>query len=323
MASFFQQHWLFKIIITAVLYYFSTLIGLELTSSTNSASFFTPSSGIALGSLFLFGPVAIIGIVLGSLAHVMLLINDNNIALLLCSLIPALQAYITFKFFNSKLQKPSSFIIEGDTIRFFTLAPLFSLISASLSIAALSFTQNINEGYEISTFLTWWIGNAFGVLIATPLFLALFSHKNEWQQRRVSVGFSLIILMSITIIIMQDAVNREQQQLTQRLHQTNQSVNSEIENTLKQYEKNLQAINIFFLSTYHATPNEIKEFLRKLNLQKNDTVYGYGWFGFADLVNTKKDSQYGFHTLKPYQFELNEAPIRVIQDQFEECTIGS
>lgn len=323
MISNLQQNAVYQITITAILYYIGCIIGLELTASHSIASFFWPAAGIALASLFMFGPIAIVGIIIGSLLNIIFLIGDIQILSLISGLAPALQAYITYKILSPKFTGSFSLVREKDIINFFTLTPLLSLVSSTLSVFLLYMSQSIPEENVLSAWFIWWMGDSFGVLIVTPLMFALFSQTKEWRQRRISVGLSLTILTFLSFSMMQFAQSREHEQLTQRLLQTNRIFNNEIEHVFKQYEKSLQAINIFFLSTYHATPNEIKGFLKKLNLKKDDTSYGYGWFGFADLINTKTESQYTFHTLKPYQFQLKESPIRVIQEQYEECTIGS
>ncbi len=323
MSPTLQKHTLFKIAATTATYYICSLIGLELTSSTTMASFFWPSAGVALASLFLFGPLALIGIILGSFLHTMGQVKDFQFIFLLTSLIPALQAYITFRFFKPLFNSSFALIDEKHIIQFFTISPLFSTISPTLTVTVLYQAQLIETAQLSSAWFTWWIGDSFGVLIATPLFFALFSSMDIWVKRRLSIGATLIALTFISFSIMQYAQEREHDQLTARLMQTNQIFNTEVDNIFNQYEKNLQAINIFFLSTYHATPNEIKGFLKKLNLKKDDTSYGYGWFGFADLINKKPDSQYTFYTLKPYPFSLQDNTIRVIQNQYEECTIGS
>lgn len=323
MTSSLYQLSFYKIAVTAILYYIGSIIGLELTSSNSIASFFWPAAGIALASLFMFGPIAIFGIIIGSLLNKIFLIGDLQSLSLLSSLAPVLQAYVTYKVLNRLFKGSFSLSQEKDIIRFFLLIPIFSLISSVFSILALYYSQLITESDILSAWFIWWIGDSFGVLIITPLFFALFSQKNEWKKRRASVGLSLSLLSIICFLMIQFAQNQEHEELEQRLLQTNRTFNTELENTFQQYEKNLQAINIFFLSTYHATPNEIKGFLKKLNLKKDDASYGYGWFGFADLINTKVESQYSFYTLKPYQFELNKSAIQVIQEQYEECTIGS
>jgi len=323
MNLYLQNNIIFKIIFTAILYYAGNIIGIELTSSTSTASFFWPSAGIALGAVFMFGPFATVGIIVGAIFSQLFLVEELRLSALLFSLVPALQAYITYKILNPLFNHSFSLITEKDIIRFFSITPLFSLISSLTSALILYLAHDISDTLLFSTWFTYWVGNSFGVLIITPLFFALFSPAEEWQQRRLTVGLALLVLTIVCFSIMRFAQNRDQEQLTQKLLHTNQTLNAKIEDTLKQYEKNLQAINIFFLSTYHATPNEINGFLRKLNFKKDDASYGYGWFGFADLINTKTESQYTFHTLKPYQFKLDNRPINVIQDQYEECTLGS
>lgn len=323
MKNSLYHHWLFKILLTAALYFIGSLIGLEFTSQNSTTSFLWPAAGLALACVFMFGSVAVIGIIIGSLFNKIILLGDNQFLLVLSALAPAIQTYVTYKILNPLFNQKFSLITEQNIVQFFLLVPLLSLTSPTLSVLALYYSQELSQTNIITTFASWWFGDTFGILIFTPVFFAFFSSQNEWVQRRISVGVSLLLLTLISVSIMQFAVNREHEQITQRLLETNRTFNTEIQNTLKQYEKNLQAINIFFLSTYHATPNEVNLFLKKLNLKKDETAYGYGWYGFADLINTKTDTQYTFHALKPYQFELDEKPINVIQNQYDECTLGS
>lgn len=79
-------------------------------------------------------------------------------------------------------------------VRFMLLAgPLASVMSATIGTLAL-LGHGVIQPHEIAVnWVTWWGGDALGVLIATPVMLALIGQPRDiWAPRRVTVALPLV-----------------------------------------------------------------------------------------------------------------------------------
>ena len=318
-----NPHWAFSIILSAVFCFLGLLLSEQFIPIASYSALLQPAAGIALAALFLFNPLVSVGIFIGYLLHQFSITTQPNFLIVTQSLIPMFQALITYKLLRHYNPPPFLLISESNILKFFILVAISSLFSSVLLSAAFYAQQEIQPQQLFSYALTQWISHSFGVYIFTPMILSLVSNHPEWKQRKLSIGFTLAALIALSLLIHQLANEWEKQQLSNKLLQTNQLLSAHISRELERYQQNLQAINIFFLSTYHATPKEIGDFLHQLNLRKDSYTYGYGWFGFADLINKTGDTQYQFHELNAYQHTLKQPPITVIQKQYDECAIGS
>ncbi|KOR31572.1 hypothetical protein TI04_00180, partial [Achromatium sp. WMS2] len=85
----------------------------------------------------------------------------------------------------------------------------------------------------ILNFAMWWIGDATGVFIFTPLTLVwlLRSHV-AWQGRQFTVSAPLIVVLSITIIMTASSLAWERKDLRLRLEQHITILRSQIEHSL-------------------------------------------------------------------------------------------
>jgi diguanylate cyclase (GGDEF)-like protein/PAS domain S-box-containing protein len=75
--------------------------------------------------------------------------------------------------------------------RALAVAALACLVAASVGNAALLVNNTIGAAQLPRSFLTWWLGDWFGVVILLPLVLAFIGPHALWRRRRVQVGIPL------------------------------------------------------------------------------------------------------------------------------------
>ena len=97
-------------------------------------------------------------------------------------------------------------------IRFTLVGMGSSLIAATIGNLTLYLHGFIVAAQIPQSFLTWWLGDAFGVQIFTPLTLLVLAPNVSWKNRRLTVGLPLLLaflLFSLGYSFVRDAEERQ------------------------------------------------------------------------------------------------------------------
>ncbi len=200
-------------IAVALAYLLTAKLGFLLALEQTNATAVWPPTGIALAASLVFGLRIWPGIFLGAfLANVLVLGSGSTVSIpaLLVSVSTAAGntlealtgAYLVSRFTAGKLP----FDRTLDTIRFILLGALASpLISATIGTAAFSIYSS-DWSRSVQMWLTWWLGDAVGVLIFAPLLLT-WEKRNalRWDSRRVAEAatiFALFLLVESIIFLL-------------------------------------------------------------------------------------------------------------------------
>ena len=185
--------------ILALAYFVSAKIGLMFAVVGGTVSLFWPPSGIALAAILLFGRRLWPGILIGAFCV------NLNVGLPLSAVIgialgnTAAAIFGAFLLrretgFNNQLQSVQ------DVLRLLIFGALTStLLSAENGAFWLAWTGEVIPWADYGkTFLLWWMGDALGVVIFTPVLIALFRPDTlEWTpslRRMALVMFCTLIL---------------------------------------------------------------------------------------------------------------------------------
>ncbi|MFD4953572.1 MASE1 domain-containing protein [Streptomyces sp. NPDC058451] len=166
--------WVLQIIAVAALYFASGKLGLLQHFMRGQVTPLWPPTGIALAALLLMGLRILPGIVLGSFLidltlgpslPAVLAITAGNTLAPLCSY--ALLRVTGFRTRMNRFQDALTLVFLG--------AFAGMLISATVGSTTLSLAHALPPGGFWLTWWVWWTGDATGVLLVTPLLLALRS----------------------------------------------------------------------------------------------------------------------------------------------------
>ncbi len=171
----FYSYWK-HILLIALAYAGIAAAGHLMLEPLNHASILWPAAGFALAALLAWGGRMWPGVWLGSFAFNYLLSGTFEapaIAALIAtgiSLQAILGSYLTRALFD---QAPP-LAREGEVVRFLLLAgPVSCLVSASVSSVASYSIGAVDAGQAVTMWLLWWTGDTLGVLLLTPVLLAL------------------------------------------------------------------------------------------------------------------------------------------------------
>lgn len=153
---------------------------------------------IALCACLLFGLRVVPSVLLGAtLAHWMA--GMPILAALMIGCGNSLEAIAATLFIRQLTREPLDFTHSNNIFRFVGIAAVSSLIAATIGVTALASVHYLDMKRIVINWLTWWIGDATGMMIVVPLILAWnLKLKEDWKAIRVAELLAFIILLPTT-----------------------------------------------------------------------------------------------------------------------------
>src|SRR5438128_10516437 len=188
--------------IVAIIYFIVGKLGLMLASLHASASPVWPSAGIALAAMLLFGyrvwPAIFVGAFLvnlttaGNVATSFAIATGNTLEALAA-------AWLVNRFAGGRnvFERPQG------VFKFALAAAISTVISPAFGVTSLALTGFADWANYGAIWLTWWLGDATGDLVFTPLVL-LWSvgSKRRWNKKEAAeVGTLLLLLVLLSSIV--------------------------------------------------------------------------------------------------------------------------
>jgi signal transduction histidine kinase len=188
--------------ILAVIYLIAGKLGLMLASLHASASPVWPPAGIALAALLLLGYRAWPAIFVGAfLVNVTTAGNfATSFAIAIGNTLEALAgAWLVNRFAGGRniFERPQG------VFKFALAAAISTVISPAFGVTSLALTGFADWANYGAIWLTWWLGDATGDLVFTPLVLLWsVASKRRWNKREAAeVGALLLLLVLLSGIV--------------------------------------------------------------------------------------------------------------------------
>lgn len=310
MTGFVRARRLF--VLNLVLFFLYALlgkIGLLLGAGPGYASAIWPPAGVALGMLLLYGYGLWPGVFFGSLflnaamsgifGSIDTLLSVKSVTVVVIAAGVAVQAvcarFLLARFFTFPL------VIERprDAFSFLLIsAPVSCLVSATIANVSLYVTGIMPRDQVFYSWLTWWMGDSFGVLAFMPVTIIVAS--TLWQRSRygqrilhslpVTTVFTLMASIAITFVAWRAIVDN--------IYEKNQgnflSLAGELEKALvyriDSYEKSLLSGAGFFAASEDVTRDEWRRYSRWVDIGKN--YPGMNGIGFIRAIPAAETDAY-------------------------------
>jgi two-component sensor histidine kinase/integral membrane sensor domain MASE1 len=183
-------------------------LGLLLAVPPGFATAIFLPAGIAITAMFVAGSASLPGTFLGSL-----LLNvwigytikhqldvDGVIAALIIALSSMIQAGAGGALLRKLIGYPAFFDNLRDLLLFLLLAPVMCLISATLSLSGLRALGVVPATDLVGNWITWWVGDTLGVLVALPLTLVLVGEPQPlWRSRARFVAVPMVLCFAFFV----------------------------------------------------------------------------------------------------------------------------
>ena len=292
-----------------VLYALTGKLGLMVSAAPSYATAIWPPSGIALGMLLLYGYRLWPGVFFGSFAlnagiggifgDIDALLSMKTLAIFFIAAGAVLQAcfgrFLLSRFFRFPL------VIEQprDALGFLLIsAPISCMVSATVANTALYAVGVQNEHQALYSWLTWWMGDSFGVLAFMPITLIIASsvwpEGSKTQKILHSLPFTAILALFVSVVITFTAWRGMVGNIYDKSKGSFISLSQELEKSLlyrvDSYEKSLLGGAGFFAGSESVSRDEWRRYAEWVNIDKN--YPGMNGIGFIAAVPKKNINKF-------------------------------
>lgn len=187
------------VLAVAVIYFLAAKLGLSLAYLNASVSPVWPPTGVAIAAVLWLGYRATPGVLIGALSANYLLTDVPLAASVGISIGNTLEALTAVFLLRRYVESRNPFNRAFDVLKFVVFAAIVSTaLSATIGNLVLCLAGSEAWSDFAWLWLTWWLGDAVGALIVTPLILSWAEKPVErWRTERWIEFGSLLVLLTL------------------------------------------------------------------------------------------------------------------------------
>lgn len=275
-----------RIFLLACAYLLAGRLALLLAIPPGFATAIFPPLGISLAAILLWGNSLLVGVFIGSVLLNASMAISGGAALSVGVVTVAIEiaigsclaAWVGATLIKKRVGFPNSLLDEWSIFLFFILgAPIASSISATIGVAALSVNGIIPFTQVIYSWVTWWTGDAIGVLIATPFVLILFARPRPlWRDRFKTVGIPLLISCALIVSIFVSSSKSEQQKIERTFKESTKEISDVLFSSFGKHINALIPLKGFFIASDEMNAEKFRVFTTEL-LAGNGGITALSW----------------------------------------------
>lgn len=278
---------LIAILVLAFVNFVSGGCGLLLAIPPGFATAVFPPSGIGLAALLIWGRRLWPGILLGSVAFNLHLALQTTGEVTISSALPlassiaigsTAQALVAVTLVRRFTRAPTRLVEESDILGLLLIGgPLSCLVAASWGVGSLFVSGVYTPGTLAYTWFTWWVGDTIGVLIFTPLVLALCARPRElWRPRLVSVALPLTVAFMLVVMVYVVVSERGEEAIHESFRRRVEIVDRALGRGLHNHVEVLWSIRSYFAGSQDVSHEEFRTFVKR-SLAAHPGLTGLGW----------------------------------------------
>ena len=259
---------LLRLVLIAVAYILTGMVGRLLLLSSGYVSPVWPAAGLALVALLVCGPRYWPGVWIG--AFLLNLWLDVSIAgMAVASLTAAgttLQALLGARLTRRLVDAAVPLAHEMDVWRFLLLAgPLACLLSASVGVAVLYGFGRLPMAEVGNQWLVWWVGDVLGVLLFAPVaLLAWPGRPAPWARSGTRVALPLLITAALLAAGNLGLARLEESQAKEIATNHMEDISKSGFLSLPRYTQSLRSIERLFAASGEVTEQEFATFVERI-----------------------------------------------------------
>ena len=290
---------LLHIFILFLAYYVPGKFGYILALPPDNLTAIWPSSGFASAGILILGYRALPGVFLGSLQLNLEFHLANSVDLLpilfdvlltssCIALGAAIESFTVAHVIRRFIGFPNNFHYLKDVLFLCLFAGIIGAIpSPTIGVTTLCLKGVISLDGFLYTWWTWWIGNAMGIIIFTPILVSIFSPSDFISLRRKTfIVIPLITVLSVVIFIFKNASNWENRKVKIEFDNIIESATAILNNNISTYLSALEALNSFYQASNEISRNEFRIFSNGfINSLK---VYDFDWVPRVPISEKEK-----------------------------------
>ena len=285
-----------KTLLVAGIYFGSGQLGLSLAVPPGYATFIWPPSGIALGALILFGWRLWPGIFLGSILLGSYISGaypsesglDEAKALttLVIAAGSSIQALAGYALVRRLLGLPVSLNhIRDVLLLFFAVGPVVCLVAPTIGVSALFLSGATPADELMDSWVTWWTGGIFGIIVFLPLALIAPGgpQRLSWRGKalgNLQVTAMLLLLIPLGLTFYAWKISSEAAHENGRIQFEAMALESKkaLLSRINSYENALLGGVAYFQGSHSINRHEWRRYVDVLDIEKNfPGISGLGW----------------------------------------------
>jgi len=261
-----------QVLFLAAAYVFFGWLGSLLAVPPGYATAVFPAAGVALAALLLYGAPLAPGVWLGSFAMNLAIgyqgsgyVTTTNASVAATIAIGSTaQALAGVWLIRRAIGFPNALDREKDIGLFLLLGgPLSCLVSATTGVTSLHLYGVIASDQYLQNWVVWWVGDAIGVVVTTPLLFAILGKpRPAWRPRRTALVLPPIALLAASVVLFLLASRWEQDRLRVAFHQRADTVATNLESGVGGYLQFLHAIERFFVTSGTVERHKFHQFVQ-------------------------------------------------------------
>lgn len=282
-------------VIVAISYAVAGMLGLKLAIPPGYASAVFPSSGIALAALLLLGRKYCLAVFAGSVLLNIYVASQSGtlssmtiLIALLIGLGAMLQALAGDYLIKKYVPNFDNLSEENNIILFLLIAgPVSTLVNATFSVSILSAFQVLNGSSFFYNWGMWYVGDAIGAMVFTPLILAVSEKPHfELTTKKRLVVIPSVMLFGFVVWFFFFSSTQLSEKYKSELKTESDRNALRISEAMDRYEEILSGVERFFAASKHVSREEFHKYLAKV--MRNDRgIRGVSWSPRVSLENRK------------------------------------
>ncbi|MES2047405.1 MAG: CHASE domain-containing protein [Pseudomonadota bacterium] len=267
----FSRYWLLQILALTFVYALLGRLSEFLIIPPGYTIAVFPPAGLALGMILTGGYRLLPGVMLGAFLNNVVIAYENSgqfsaplfITSACIAVGAALQASVSSYLIKKRLKNDLALDDNSSILQFFLIGgPIGCAINATIGVGSLYLSGVIPDPDVIKNVLTWWMGDAFGVLTFTPIVLIMFGEPRKiWIARRWNVLLSLLVCLLIVVSAFVVIRQREDQKQQLEFRLEGERITQDLQNKLNGNSETLNNIERLFASSDNVTRREFSVFV--------------------------------------------------------------
>jgi signal transduction histidine kinase len=261
-----------EVLFLAAAYVFSGWLGSLLAVPPGYATAVFPAAGVALAALLLYGATLAPGVWLGSFAmnlaigyqgsgHVTTTTATVAATIAIGSTAQALAGVWLIR---RTIGFPNALDRERDIGLFLLLGgPSSCLVSATMGVTSLHLYGVVATDQYLNNWVVWWVGDAIGVVVTTPLLFAMLGKpRPAWRPRRTALVLPPIALLAASVALFLLASRWEQDRLRAAFHPRAEAVAINLVTGVGGYLQFLHAIERLYVTSSTVERHKFQQFVQ-------------------------------------------------------------
>lgn len=278
--------WLGITLLVAASYALVAMATLAIGLFSGDASPLWPAAGIAFAVVYTWGwrllPGVVLGALVANLATVPASEGHDPWARIALSVAIAfgvgLQAGVGASLVTRAVGPQAPLTHAREIIAFLLLAgPLAALVGATVATVSQVALGYVGVQEWVALFVTWWAGDAIGVIVFGPLVLMLLPGQSEvWRGRRVEVAVPMLLGTLIFGAFFVQAETQAERMREQRLQQAADEAAGVLERAVARDREVLEGVARFIESSDQVNADEFRFFVTE-SLARYPSLQAVSW----------------------------------------------